>query len=476
MDTIKLRTLAGLYLLPLLLAGWSGAQAASVTIINANTPGVGFNDPTPAAPVGGNSGVTLGEQRLIAFTYAAEIWGSKLDSPVPIRVQASFQPLSCTASSAVLGSAGAASIYADFPGAQRSNTWYPGALAAKLAGADQDEPGDPHLIARFNSRLGLFPDCLPGSPFYLGLDNHHGSQVDLVTVLLHEMAHGLGFQTYTDEQSGEFYFGTPSIWDHHLTDNRNGKTWVMESAAERAASSVSGDGLSWDGAHVNAAVPVVLSGESRLIISGNAAGPAAGTYQVGDAAFGPPLANPPLTGQVMPVVDQPDGAGLACTALSPANALAVDHNIGLVDRGGCNFTVKAKNLQDAGATGMIVIDNVAGPVTGLGGSDPSVTIPAVRVSQADGNLIRASLQHRSRTMSGVIASLGVDTAKLAGTDAGQRVLMYTPLEYEPGSSVSHYSTDAKPNQLMEPALNADLRHQVEPPRDLTLPLLRDIGW
>ena len=47
---------------------------------------------------------------------------------------------------------------------------------------------------------------------------------------------------------------------------------------------------------------------------------------------------------------------------------------------------------------------------------------------------------------------------------------------QPGSSVSHYSTAAKPNQLMEPAINGDLSHDVAPPRDLTLPLLHDIGW
>src|SRR4029077_13179353 len=31
-------------------------------------------------------------------------------------------------------------------------------------------------------------------------------------------------------------------------------------------------------------------------------------------------------------------------------------------------------------------------------------------------------------------------------------------------------------QLMEPAINGDLTHSVQPPEDLTLPLLRDIGW
>jgi hypothetical protein len=76
----------------------------------------------------------------------------------------------------------------------------------------------------------------------------------------------------------------------------------------------------------------------------------------------------------------------------------------------------------------------------------------------------------------VVASLGVDPDQLAGADAQHRILMYTPTTIEPGSSVSHYSTDAKPNQLMEPAINSDLSHEVTPPRDLTYLLLRDLGW
>jgi hypothetical protein len=64
----------------------------------------------------------------------------------------------------------------------------------------------------------------------------------------------------------------------------------------------------------------------------------------------------------------------------------------------------------------------------------------------------------------------------AGTDALGRVLMYAPSPNQPGSSVSHYDTSATPNQLMEPSINADLRHEVRPPFDLTYPLLQDIGW
>ena len=65
---------------------------------------------------------------------------------------------------------------------------------------------------------------------------------------------------------------------------------------------------------------------------------------------------------------------------------------------------------------------------------------------------------------------------LEGADYLQRVFMFTPNPVQPGSSVSHYDTLAKPNLLMEPF---DTPHQpiaVSPPQDLTLQLLLDIGW
>ena len=54
------------------------AFSATVVIDNQDRRREGFNDNTPAAPVGGNSGTTIGEQRLIVFERAAEIWGGIL--------------------------------------------------------------------------------------------------------------------------------------------------------------------------------------------------------------------------------------------------------------------------------------------------------------------------------------------------------------------------------------------------------------
>ena len=75
----------------------------------------------------------------------------------------------------------------------------------------------------------------------------------------------------------------------------------------------------------------------------------------------------------------------------------------------------------------------------------------------------------------VRGSLTVDPDLPAGTD-GSRLLLYAPNPLEPGSSISHWDLTAKPNLLMEPSINDDLTLEVTPPKDLTLPLLKDLGW
>ena len=56
------------------------------------------------------------------------------------------------------------------------------------------------------------------------------------------------------------------------------------------------------------------------------------------------------------------------------------------------------------------------------------------------------------------------------------MLINAPNPLQSGSSISHWDPIAFKNLLMEPAINDDLTHSVEPPDDLTLPLMRDIGW
>jgi hypothetical protein len=176
----------------------------------------------------------------------------------------------------------------------------------------------------------------------------------------------------------------------------------------------------------------------------------------------------------MPVVG---AGGLACTALSAIDALAVRGNIALVNRGTCDFSLKALNVQNAGAIGVLVADNVAGsPPPGLGGTNPAVTIPAGRITLGDATAIRAQLNKRSRNKSGVVANLSVNATQYAGADPLGFAQLYTPVPFSGGSSVSHFDAGAFPNLLMEPAINGDLTHEPTLPVDLTFELLKDIGW
>ena len=80
-----------------------------------------------------------------------------------------------------------------------------------------------------------------------------------------------------------------------------------------------------------------------------------------------------------------------CTALT--NAAAVAGNFVYVDRGTCTFDIKADNAEAAGATGIIVGQNVAGPPISMAGS---ANIPGLMITQDKGAAIKAEAGHRQR--------------------------------------------------------------------------------
>lgn len=87
----------------------------------------------------------------------------------------------------------------------------------------------------------------------------------------------------------------------------------------------------------------------------------------------------------------------AYTVTSPANGCTalngnVAGKIALIDRGVCTFTTKVRNAQNAGAIGVLVVNNVAGDPIAMGqdGTTPVPTIPAAMLSQGDGNSIKPS--------------------------------------------------------------------------------------
>ncbi|MCZ8353821.1 MAG: T9SS type A sorting domain-containing protein [Cyclobacteriaceae bacterium] len=122
-----------------------------------------------------------------AFQRAVDIWETLLVSPVTINVTANWAPLG----SGVLGSATAGTFHANFDGAQQLNVFYPAPLAEKMAGKELNDPTDPDIFASFNSA---------NSAWSFSLDQNVSTpgRYSLVTVVLHELGHGLGFlDSYT---------------------------------------------------------------------------------------------------------------------------------------------------------------------------------------------------------------------------------------------------------------------------------------
>jgi hypothetical protein len=459
---VSARARIGALLLALAVAGAPAVARAGFQIDNTDGAGEGFNDPTPAAPVGGNPGTTVGQQRLNVFVKAGQIWDAILQSSVTIRVLASFDPLSCTPTSGVLGGAQPNAVDENFLHAGFADTWYAGAEANRLSLVDQD-PGFDDIFAQFNSNVGT-AGCLTTRSWYYGFDGNEGPNgIDLLPVLLHELGHGLGFLTLTDETDGTFFMNDPSIWDRYLMDNVSGKHWFEMTNAERIASAINTGHLVWDGPAVNVNAPKFLGKRARVVTSGAITG----DFTSGQGVFYPTLTVGGVTGQVVLVND---GVGTTSDGCETpyVNAAAVSGKIALMDRSAtCAAANQAANAQANGAIGVILVNNVAGPEPPLRGAAPTCTSPVTALSQANGTAIKTALGSGT-----VTATLSLDPAKLAGADNAGRMRMFDPNPDQPGSSVSHFDVSAFPNLLMEPAINPDLSQNV----DLTFHDFFDIGW
>lgn len=222
-------------------------RGATFLLLDVDDPGEGLNDPAPVEPVPGNPGTTLGQQRINVFQAAFETWGRVLASNVVIRVQAEFDRLECDETSGVLGAAAPFDFVRDFPNAPRPETWFPFALADSLAGEDL-VPDSPDIVAVFNRGLDDDPSCFEDVTWWYGIDAPAPPRtVALYPVILHEIAHGLGFSTLVDPATGERAAGFDDAYMVHLEDHSSRLLWFEMSDAERVESAVDTGDLHWIG-------------------------------------------------------------------------------------------------------------------------------------------------------------------------------------------------------------------------------------
>jgi PA domain len=454
-------------LIGLLLAGSAAAQS-TITVVNTDGAGEGFNDPgAPNVAAGCQVGDTLGACRLRVFQAAADQWEQLLNSTVEIRVNSAMNPLTCSGASAVLGSAGPTTAHADFINAPLVGTAYVQALANSLAGADLDS-SQSDINTQFNVDIDN-GTCLTGTAGWWYNTNPAtpvpADRVPLLPVVFHEIGHGLGFTSLVNTSSGAYFTSLPPVWTRFLYDTETDRRWNAMTNAERLASAINDPDLVWTGTRTNKLAPEFLGPPAKVTVNSPAG--IAGAYDAQTAEFGPSVATSPVTGGVV-LVNDGAGASVNDGCETPfTNAAAVAGNIALIDRGNCTFVIKVKNAQLNGAIGAIIANNAVSGLPGMGGTDPTITIASLGTTQAAGTAMKANLP-----APGVNATLGVQSGgPLAGTQEGC-VRMFAPNPVQSGSSVSHFHSDAFPNLLMEPSLNRSIFDKV----DLTLPLFQDIGW
>lgn len=143
-----------------------------------------------------------------AFNAASNVWANIVNSSVPITITACWASLG---SPTTLGYSAAGGVIRDFPAAPRANTWYAFSLANALAGYDLT-PSYQDIHITLNSLLSWYYGTDGNVPFY---------QMDLMTVILHEITHGLHFSGTMENVGGLGYWGLggyPDIYDVFMRD------------------------------------------------------------------------------------------------------------------------------------------------------------------------------------------------------------------------------------------------------------------
>jgi len=122
-----------------------------------------------------------------AINAAVDVWSQNFVSQVPVKVKVYWGRQS---SPAILASAAPGKFHTNFKNIPDNDLWYASALADAIAGEDI-EPTIEEVTIRINSTNAPM--------LYLGTDgNCPSNKYDLVSMILHEMGHGLGFLSNAD--------------------------------------------------------------------------------------------------------------------------------------------------------------------------------------------------------------------------------------------------------------------------------------
>jgi len=194
---------------------------------------------------GGNISVSytgFSSEARTAVEYAVNILESILPEDVKINIKASWTKIS---TSGVLGNSSITGFAAGWGiDAFEPMAFYPVTVAEKIAGKslNEDYEADVELVLNSNAK------------WYLGTDgNTPVTKYDLVTVVIHELCHGLGFFDSMNAENSEGTYGLgsmPVIYDKFVSDLSGKKltdTTIYPQGSKKLYDALTGGQLYFDG-------------------------------------------------------------------------------------------------------------------------------------------------------------------------------------------------------------------------------------
>jgi photosystem II stability/assembly factor-like uncharacterized protein len=181
-------------------------------------------------------------------------------------------------------------------------------------------------------------------------------------------------------------------------DPNNSNFFYVGTGESYVGGDVNGDGVwkstdggaTWSNIFGGISAPIYFDNASNLTV--NSPSTIAGSFIMVESSVAfdsAPAISSPVTGEIILADDGTTFPTEGCSAFVNSGAMA--GKIALVRRGTCNFTVKVKNAQLAGANAVIIMNNNTDAPFSMGGTDTTITIPSVMITQVDGNMLQNAL-------------------------------------------------------------------------------------
>lgn len=281
---------------------------------------------------------------------------------------------------------------------------------------DNGVAGDEYTITRGNNVYasddindddapGYSPDGGATNDFDFPYDSLTGVQGNLDAVItnlfyMNNMMHDIWYQYGFDEPSGNFQ-------TLNYTGDGLGDDVVFADAQDGSGTNNANFGTPPEGESPRMQMYLWSQANVPDLLTINDPSGIAGSYVSSTAGFGPPVPSIPITADLV-LLD--DGTGDVTDGCDPiVNGAAMAGKIVLVRRGGCTFASKVEAIQDFGALAVIVMNNTGGQPTAMGGNSATAAIPAIMVSQTDGNLFQTTVSGGT-TVNGTIVAANDLTA------------------------------------------------------------------